>query len=1040
MKQLNLAFIRKSLRKKPRWTTVLLIFLMTFTNVVLAQSSGTLVGKVIDNQTGESLLGATVQVEGANLYAVSDIDGNFTINNVPDGNYTVKCSFLSYKTQTQNITISGQETSIEFNLEIDLLQMDEVVVTGVVSQNSKAVSSISVQRINASELSKKASYNGVDDLLSGKIAGVSLQKSGGGFGSGTRFIVRSGAGINGNGQPLIFIDGVRMDNRTSTGTGGGDRGTGGISSLVGLNPEDIANVEVIKGPAGSASYGTGAANGVILITTKRGTRSGMEVNYKTTIGFHDVGNVLDERNYRNHEFLRSDVFETGVIFKNSLNVSGGNDVFRSFFSIDRNEEDGTTPDNSMEQTSARFNIDFTPSAKFSLKASSQYSKTDILLPQRGRGDGEFGALGFNPANYDPDFDPTRPAFFESSSDDNQINNFTASFQGKYAPFVDRENALKGLSAAFTIGVTNRNENSVFVQRRTSEAIEGVDDPGTVIVANDESTAFTFTNNINYTYNLGKFSGSLSVGSQIFSERSSGNFTSGTDLPPGFETLNAANTILPPTQSAFHSKSAGIFASNDLSYDDKFFTTLMIRRDYSSVMGNLAPSISYPSASFLIRWDNFDWMPEVFSFLKTRVAYGESGTLPDVTAGIPFLYAPGSSQYGVGLNVASIGNPLLEPERVQQFEVGLEAEVGNFGLELTYYKNKAKKSLVPRPPVSSSGLANFAPFVNVGSVEGSGLELTLSTSFAGEALGGWRVNFTLLGGYQENTVTNLGFDGQIQGGPGGGTQVFRSGLPRGAYVNSVTLGALFSDGTNEQQIDILPNFGEVVPAGELYDFENSDGDVFIGVNTPEYIASLNTNISVGNFNFSALLEAKTGFVVYNEQTIDQIFFGVDTDYFNGIGTNYLAFDRLYQQLGYGDFGTGDAALTPGSPAYIDAANQFASLSPFNDANGIQKGDFIKLREVSISYNFKKLVSKSKFIKGLNIGVAGSNVLAWYKRKASLHTVTSIDTGEKIQRWISGYSGLDSESNAGAFTNSPSTGVQSGQLPPSRTFTTFVTLKF
>ncbi len=1000
-------------------------------------------GKVTDEGTGEPLVGATISLQGTNFYGITDFDGNYEIPNAPEGTYNAACSYVGYKNQTVQVEI-GTGTTLDFNLEVDLLQMDEVVVTSVASKNSKATAGISVQRVNADELVEKSSYQGVDDILSGKIAGVSLQKSGGGFGSGTRFVVRSGGGLNGNGQPLIFIDGVRMDNNTSAGAGGGapgvdPRGTGGISSLVGLNPEDIANIEVIKGPAGSATYGTGAANGVILITTKRGKGNGWEVNYRGNVGFHEIGNTLDENSYTNHEFLRDNVFRTGAIFKNSVNVSAGNEVFRSFFSLDRNKEDGMTPDNEIKQTSTRLNFDFTPSNKINLKSSAQYSNTDILLPQRGRGDGEFGYVSFNPANYDPEFDPLRPSFWRTSRDDNNVANFTASLQGRYTPFADNEGLLSGLSANFTIGVTDRRENSKYVQRRTSEAIEGVEVPGQVWVSNEESTNFTFTNNIGLTYSFGKFSGSAQVGSQIFSERSLRSLVVGQDLLSGFETLNSAATIFPPVENGFHAKSAGLFASNELSYDEKFFTTLMIRRDYSSVLGNLAPSITYPAASLVIRWDNFDFTPEFFTFLKTRFAYGESGTLPDLTAGIPFLYSPATSQYGVGLNLSSVGNPLLEPERTQQFEVGLEAEVGNFGLELTYYKNKAKKSLVPRPEVPSSGLYNYPAFVNVGSVEGSGVELALNTSFAGKALGGWRASFTLLGAYQENEVTDLGFDGQIQGGPGGGTQVFRTGLPRGAYVNNLTLGALFSDGTNVQNIDILPNFGEVVPAGGLYDFEDADGPVFIGVNNPEFITSLATNISIGNFNFYALLEAKTGFVVYNEQTIDQIFFGVDTDYFNGLGTNYPEFNRLYQKLGYGDFGTGDAALTPGSPAYIDAANQFASMNPFNDANGIQKGDFIKLREVSLSYDFRDLISKSKLIKGLTFGIAASNVHTWLTRKASRHTVETLD-GQKIERWISGYSGTDPESNAGAFTSNPSTGVQSGQLPPSRTVTSFLSVKF
>ena len=342
------------------------LFFLAFTTEALAQSQNTLSGNVTDTQTGEPLLGATLELVGTNFYAISDDDGNYVIDGLTEGTYTVRCSYLSYKTQTGEVAISpGQNSVLDFNLQIDLLQMDEVVVTGVVSKNSKAVSTIAVQRINTTDLTEKNSFNSVHELLSGKVAGVSLQRSGGGFGAGTRFIVRSGGGINGSGQPLIFVDGVRMSNNSfDAGRGEG----GGISSLVGLNPEDIENVEIIKGPAGSASYGTGAANGVVSNYHQKRVLpvEGWEVNYKGTMGFNDL-RELKERDFRNYQYMNDNFFKTGQIVKNSFNISGGSDEIRAFFSVDRNDEAGHTPASDFEQTNARLNLDFNPSPKLSMK-------------------------------------------------------------------------------------------------------------------------------------------------------------------------------------------------------------------------------------------------------------------------------------------------------------------------------------------------------------------------------------------------------------------------------------------------------------------------------------------------------------------------------------------------------------------------------------------------------------------------------------------------------------------------------------------------
>ena len=219
---------------------------------------------------------------------------------------------------------------------------------------------------------------------------------------------------------------------------------------------------------------------------------------------------------------------------------------------------------------------------------------------------------------------------------------------------------------------------------------------------------------------------------------------------------------------------------------------------------------------------------------------------------------------------------------------------------------------------------------------------------------------------------MGGANEIRQGPGGGRQVYKEGLPKGAFFNPATLGMLFSDGTNvrEEDLELWPNIGEVVPAGEAYATLNSDGPLFLGKADPDYIGSFASNLSVGGFTLYGLLAWKTGFQLYNEERVDQIFNGAfdNPEWGNGDESNVLDWDVLSQQLGLGDTNTGVALLTPGTPEYIDAANQWAATSPFFDANSIQPGDFLKLRELSLSYSFDKLLSKSSFFKNVSVVVS------------------------------------------------------------------------
>lgn len=1021
------------------------VLCLLMVGVGIAQVGGTVTGKIIDEGTGEPLPGANVLVVGTKLGAASGPDGSFAIKNIPSGTYRLQSSFIGYKSQGKDVKVSAnEEVTVDFSLKLDPLNAEEIVVTGVASKTSKAVAPIAVQRISARELTEVSEYTTVHELLAGKVAGVSLQRSQGAFGAGTRFIVRSGGGINGDGQPVIYVDGVKVENTAwTTGRGEGQ----GISSLLSLDPDDIENVEVIKGPAGASSYGTGGSNGVVLITTKRGRLASggrdWSVTYKGTFGYHDLPK-LGEEVFRNYQYMNN-WFERGAIARNSVNISGGTENMRMFLSVDRNVEDGHTPKNAFNQTHLRVNLDYVPVEKFSLRLGTQFDDSEVEFPQRGRGDGEFGYLVFARFPYDPRFGTIQPSFWDSQNDRNFINGFTGSLTAEYSPFLDSNGPLRGLSGRFTFGIDDRDNRSIYSQDVTTIEVEGEDQEGLRRIAQRNGKIYSYTGDVAYQYALGNLSATSTAGAQLFNERSRVVVTEKEQFPTSLITDIAGGSRAGQIyEENNHFRSAGIFTEHNFSLNDTYFATFMVRQDYASVLGALTSSITYPAAKFAVRLDRFGWTPSFFSFLKLRTAYGETGVLPGRLDGISLLWRARESQYGVGANISAIGNPALKPERVKEWEMGFEAEVANFALDFTYYRQNTTDSIVPRENVPSSGLTESDPRFNIGKIEGSGWEAQLHANFAGRSLGGWRANFTLTTAFQKNKVTDMGGANEIRQGPGGGRQVYKEGLPKGAFFNPVALGALFSDGTNVQNLELWPSFGEVVAAGVPYDLLISDGPVYLGKSDPDYIGSFSTNLSLGGFTLYGLLEWKTGFYVYNEQRVDMIFSGAfdNPDWANGDGSNVLDWDVLSQELGLGDTNTGVTELTPGSQEYIDAANQWASTSPFFDANSIQPGDFLKLREVSLSYNFDRLIRSSAifgYIQGLRIGIVATNLKNWFKRSPSKQSITLPD-GTKVERWIGGFTGIDSEINSLGFDDGPQSAMQSGTIPPSRTISGFVTLTF
>ncbi|MEJ2628980.1 MAG: TonB-dependent receptor, partial [bacterium] len=220
----------------------------------------------------------------------------------------------------------------------------------------------------------------------------------------------------------------------------------------------------------------------------------------------------------------------------------------------------------------------------------------------------------------------------------------------------------------------------------------------------------------------------------------------TDLITNF---GAASTYYDADDDFTHARRFSLLTSHQFSYLDQYFATLVLRKEYASAIGEEAPSIFYPNATFAVRLDKYDFFPEFFDIMKIRGGYGESGILPAATDAIPFLWTSEKSGFGVGAVTSSIGNAEIEPERIKEIEVGFDAEFGNYAVEFTYYNQKAENSIIDYEKAPSTGLTASDVPVNIGKMKGWGLEALLRGRPI--MMKNLMIDFTLTHSYQDNEV-------------------------------------------------------------------------------------------------------------------------------------------------------------------------------------------------------------------------------------------------------------------------------------------------
>ncbi len=933
---------------------VTLILIIT-ADAAIAQQSATVSGRVTNQQTGEPLAGVRIFLVGTDRSAATDQDGRYQFQNVLSQRISFRVIAIGFETQQLGIALGGDLSAVaDFQLEPLVVVLDQIVVTATGEQRRREVAN-DIARIDAAKEIERGAVTNLSDLLAARASGVFVSPASGTTGSGTKVRIRGANSLSLTNEPLLYIDGIRVDN-TAASFGVNSIGVGGQqpSRINDINPEEIESIEIVKGPSAATLYGTEAANGVIVINTKRGrpgeTRWNMwleggiiedhneyptnfdaidtDGNPGCALVFVEIGACEQDsiQSFNVLENNRTTPIATGSRQQFGLNVSGGTERLSYFVSGEYEREVGTLrlPDsvkstllldrgelasnlvrpNELQRVSFRVNLRSQLRDNLDLTTSVGYVTSDVRLPQNDN-----NVLGILPSGFfggateEDGFGFFTPQEVFSIRAEQELERLIASARVNWQAFSWLETR-----GAFGLDLTNQFDNDF---TPTGEVPFG-----TRIDGQRNSNRIQI---YQYTVDLGasaraaltdQIASRTSVGVQYFHNINSGTFAFGERLPSGSSSLNGA-VVTQAFEATAENITVGSFLEQMFSLNDRLFVTGAVRVDDNNSFGEDFNTIAYPkaSASWVISEEPFFPTGSLLSSLRLRSAWGQTGVQPNQNAAVRFFNPVAVTVGGidvVGVSDSSFGNVDLKAERSEEIEVGFDAGLFNdrVRLDLTYYNINTEDALVSRNLAPSLGTSSTR-FVNLASVRNRGFEGTLSAQVIHSRNVEWDVAFR--GATVDNDVLELGEDVEpIIFGLGGDTQRHEAGFPAGAYFQNRILS--FADENGDGIIT-------------LNEVEVGDEPEFIGTPIPKREISIQSSVTLWNrIRVSGLLDHKGGHHLYN-------------------GT---------EQFRCSQFFLCEAAVVPGSDLQQQAATVAQALHPSGTFAGfIEPASFWKLREASVT---------------------------------------------------------------------------------------------
>src|SRR5881296_3168706 len=464
--------------------------------VIVAAQGGSVAGIVVSRGSGAPVGDVQITVAGTALRVFTDARGRFHFDDLSGTSVVLQVRRIGFRVVTDTVDVG--DTHVRVALEQKMLELSQVVVTGIPAPTEIGKLGNAVSTINAADVTQRAPINDVQDLLNARAAGVVIQRATGAVGSGSRIRIRGASSFSLSNQPLMYVDGVRVDADFAMGPTNQAFGSSSISRFNDFNPDDIESIEIVKGPAATTLYGTEASNGVIQVITKRGTpgparwdftlRQGVnyfsnpEGRFPTNYQLNGTGNLVSI-NLRDLESQVGDIFRTGHLADYQASVSGGSSLVRYYVAGGTELQGGAEPSNDLRHSSGRANLVITPSDRVTLSANVGYvSGPTHVSCEAGCGGRMFTTFYMNPQNlgtFRLGFHSGLPwAYDEEYHFGQGLDRFTGSIQLQHHP-------VKWFTHRLTFGVDRtREENSLYQPRIDSlQIFFGSDALGYVSILN-----------------------------------------------------------------------------------------------------------------------------------------------------------------------------------------------------------------------------------------------------------------------------------------------------------------------------------------------------------------------------------------------------------------------------------------------------------------------------------------------------------------------------------------------------------------------------
>jgi TonB-linked SusC/RagA family outer membrane protein len=948
---------------------------------------GSVSGVVTDERTGDPLSQAQITIIGTSVRRTTGEDGRYAIPNVPAGEHTLSAKRLGYGVASRVVIVrDGETVTVDFALQSAPSRLTEVVTTATGDQRRVELGN-SIARIDAESIQVSAPIRGINDLLTGRAAGVQVFAAGGQTGINGRIRIRGLNSFSVSNDPLVIIDGARVESAVSagliqSGAGGGAMfvGTGRMADL---NPEEIASIDIVKGPSAATLYGTDAANGVILVTTRRGhggrprysayTEQGLlepdpatnwyenwyAFGHSTATGAVQqcqllqvaAGTCVQDSISRWNPVTQSasSPFGQGHRGLYGAQVSGGLEAMSYFLSAEREEETGylqlpareqqflrtlrgsppraeQVHPNEVEKLNLRGNFALPLGKNADVSLSSGLAINETRLPNLNFFGGWYsgrGVAGTDDAGIAAEWGGQRPANALAQVNRDAATRFTGSLGGNYRPF-----EWLTTRGVFGVDVTNENQSSL---ARPEDQVPGRQSGSRLDNALSVSL-YSMDVSASSTHGLTpKLSSRSSIGAQYNGRKAHLTNVFGSGLAPGGQTVAGAQTIL-GSEATTQTVVAGVFGEETFGWRELFFLTGAVRLDGGSSFGRNFKTTTYPKAS--ISWLAIDGSAHQLlslSQLRFRAALGASGVQPDPIAALATSSLITALAGGVQVNgaaVRTLGNPNLKPERQKESEIGFDAEwfAGRVRLEATVYNKESEDALVNLSFAPELGLATTQQF-NIGKVRNRGLEGIVSSALLNSPL--VRLNLTLNASLNENKLLTLGYGVPPIGVGGGSVQI--PGYP----VNSLWDRPIVS-------------YSDANGNGILERNEVVLGDTAVYLGTSLPTRQLATSVTIGVLN-------------------DRLRLGGLADYRGG----YKRFDS---QTAFGCvFSANCRAVNDPTTPLDQQANAVAAIRNVFRSSYLSDASFMRLRELALTYFLSESAASKVGAKTLAITLSGRNLL-------------------------------------------------------------------